>query len=75
MMRSLDKYNYQGSLMLELELLAEMEPENPDKPQRPKEEKPRAATDAQAIKTKTERDLYKKFSEELLEILKGGPRE
>ena len=57
------------------ELLAEMEPENPDKPQRPKEEKPRAATDAQAIKTKTERDLYKKFSEELLEILKGGPRE
>lgn len=59
------------------ELLAEMEPaqiaENPDKPQKP--EKPKATTDAQAIKTKTERDLYKKFSEELLEILKGGPRE
>ena len=45
--------------------------QNPDKPQPPKEEKQKAALDAQAIKTKTERDLYKKFSEELLEILKG----
>ena len=43
--------------------------------QKPKEEKPKAALDAQAIKIKTERDLYKKFSEELLEILKGGERE
>lgn len=48
--------------------------ENPDKPQKPTEEKPKAAPDAQIIKTKTERDLYKKFSEELLEILKGGAR-
>ena len=59
------------------ELLAGIEPaqiaENPDKPQKP--EKPKATTDAQTIKTKTERDLYKKFSEDLLEILKGGPRE
>lgn len=45
--------------------------ENPDKP---KEEKPKATPDAQAIKTETERDLYKKFNEDLLEILKGGAR-
>lgn len=30
--------------------------------------------DAQTIKTETERDLYKKFSEDLLEVLKGGAR-
>ena len=48
--------------------------ENPDKPQPPKEEKPKATPDAKAIKTQAERDLYKKFSEELLEILKGGAR-
>lgn len=48
--------------------------ENPEKPQKPKEEKQKADPDAQAIKTKTERDLYKKFSEELLEILKGGAK-
>lgn len=45
---------------------------NPDKPQKPKEEKPKAATDAQTIKIKAERDLYKKFSEDLVEILKAG---
>lgn len=45
-----------------------------EKPQKSKEEKPKTALDAQAIKTKAERDLYKKFSEELLEILKGGER-
>ncbi len=46
--------------------------ENPDKPQKPKEEKPKAAPDAQTIKIKAERDLYKKFSEDLVEILKAG---
>lgn len=63
------------------ELMATIEPpkaepaqiiENPEKQQKPKEEKPKADPDAKAIKTQTERDLYKKFSEELLEILKGG---
>lgn len=58
------------------ELLATMEPpkigQNPDAKEKPKEEKPKATADAQAVKIKTERDLYKKFSEELLEILKGG---
>jgi mRNA interferase MazF len=44
------------------ELMATMEP--------PKAE-PKTST-SQAIKIKTERDLYKKFSEDLLEILKGG---
>lgn len=48
---------------------------NPTSPLPPKEEKPKAVQDAQNVKTKTERDLYKKFSEELLEILKGGARE
>lgn len=41
------------------------------KPPKPTEKTP---PDAQTVKTKTERDLYKKFSEELLEILKGGTR-
>lgn len=47
------------------ELLADMEPTV-------EAEAPKPELDAQAIKTQTERDLYKKFSEELLEILKGG---
>ena len=62
------------------ELLATIEPqrvkptigENPDKP---KVKKSKAEPDALTIKTKTEMDLYKKFSEDLLEILKGGVKE
>lgn len=41
------------------------------KPPKPTE---KPAQDSLVIKTKTERDLYKKFSEELLEILKGGTK-
>lgn len=48
--------------------------ENPDKPEPPKEENTDLLV-AQIIKATTERDLYKKFSEELLEIIKGGARE
>lgn len=46
--------------------------ENPDKT---KAKKLKVVPNAQEIKTKTERDLYKKFSEDLLEILKGGVKE
>lgn len=39
-----------------------------------KEAKPKTMTDAQSVKLKTERDLYKRFTEELLEIMKGSGR-